>query len=203
MKENFQIITKKFFRLEKISLYLRRLFKIELLPKAEQFASDSRLSLEDCFEILYYQPFRYKFRGVEIKLHFIPFVQEMIGFPGYSLESHVKDLGTCRIKAKVLNHEWGNNFPGIIQISEVTMLENSSEKLIDPAAITQILIFNRNYLGFFSENQIIEVSGSLQEVNNVSSFNSHNLITTTQIIVGTSQSDHNWEYIRIFHERGT
>ena len=175
---------------------LKPWLKIELLPLAEIMAQEFQLPLEDCFEILYYQPIRFTYHQNQIQLNFVPEQHEMINCPLYTVNSRIKSIGRCRIKATVKNITWGDFFPGLVELEKVEMVTDYNHININPLKLTRLLVFNRLFLNFFKLGQSIEIDGIVQEANHVFCIKSPDLINTWQIIIGSSDSFTQCEYVR-------
>jgi hypothetical protein len=167
--------------------------KIELLPLAEIMAQEFQLPMEDCFEILYYQPIRFTYRHRQIQLNFVPEQQEMVKCPLYTVNSRIKSIGHCRIKATVKNITWGDFFPGLVELENVEIVMDYNQSNINPSKLTRLLVFNRLFLNFFKLGQIIEIDGLVQEVNDLDSTKN---LKDWQIIIGSSDSYTQCEYVR-------
>jgi hypothetical protein len=60
-----------------------------------------------------------------------------------------------------------------------------SDQQIFPNSITRLMIFEHENIGFYSNGDIIEISGMLQECHQVPNFKTLELEDTYQILVGT------------------
>ena len=68
-----------------------------------------------------------------------------------------------------------------------------------PNEITRLFISEYENVGYYGNNDIVEIQGLLQICRNVPDFNSPKLITTYQILVGSNEY-YGQEYVRVIND---
>ena len=180
---------------------LRKPRNAELLSKAEKMIPKTGLSADECFANLFHKPFLFYHKDRPVSIMFVPTLEELIHSPLYTVESQFESIGLISLQARIISDQWGYFYPGVFAIEGQTFTPISLESDIEilPNEITRLFISEYENVGYYGNNDIVEIQGLLQICRNVPDFNSPKLITTYQILVGSNEY-YGQEYVRVIND---
>jgi uncharacterized protein len=182
---------------------LRGYRKIEILPIAEKMAIKTGLPMEECFEYIYKKPYHIFYRDRKVSLTFVPNLSEILQLPLYHKDTMFENQQPCTVRGRIVSSEFGYYYPGLFQIHVEEIVDKLSGKnspndtnLIEPKQISRLLVFEHENVGYYRENDRIEIQGLLQKCTMVPNFKTLEPVETYQMMVGTKET-FGHEYVRL------